>query len=329
MTPRQRRPPAVESVDPPADTLELLEVVEQAVDDEDDACRWDVLEPGVVDGMPEDVYHADPVPEWSLSSTGARLITQHGGPAKWRHARDNPAPDRPVWMLGRALHARVLGVGSGYVVPVDEHGDPWAEWRTAHAKAQVEDIRAAGYVPLKAHDALKVEAMAERLLEHPDARELLEGTIGRPEVSGFARDPEHGVWLRARWDYLPDTDGGLLVIPDLKSAHDASDPGMAKAMGDNGLHRQAEWYERVAKLLQLAEDVVVVLIAQDKEPPYLVNVVRPARHDLVRASLLNDLAVERFAAGKASGVWPGYGDALHTVEVAGYVATREDRELNG
>jgi len=326
VTPRQRRPPAVEQ-DPPDDVLELLEVVEQAVDDEHDATRWDVSEPGLVDGMPEDVYHADPVPEWSLSSTGARLITQHGGQAKYRHLRDHPAPSRPVWELGRALHGRVLGTGTGYVVPVDEHGEPYAEWRTARAKAQCADIRAAGYVPLKAHDALRVELMADRLLEHPDARELLENTIGRPEVSGFVRDPEHGVWLRARWDYLPDTDGGLLVIPDLKSAHDASDPGMSKAMGDNGLHRQCDWYERVAKLLGLAEDVVVVLIAQDKEPPYLVNVVRPARHDLVRGGLLNDLAVERFAQCKASGVWPGYGDALHTVEVAGYVATREDREL--
>lgn len=328
MTPRQRRPPALEQ-DPPDDLVELFEVVEQAVDDEVDATRWDVREPGVVDGMPDDVYHGDPVPEWSLSSTGARLITQHGGPAKWRHLRDNPAPSRPVWELGRALHGRVLGVGTGYVVPVDEHGEPYAEWRTNRAKEQVAEIRAAGYVPLKADDARTVEQMADRILDHPDARELLEQTIGRAEVSGFVRDPVHGVWLRARWDYLPETDGGLLVIPDLKSARDASDAGMAKAMGDNGLHRQSEWYERVAKLLQLAEDVVVVLIAQEKEPPYLVNVVRPARHDLVRAALLNDMAVERFAACKESGVWPGYGDALHTVEVAGYAATRETQELNG
>lgn len=309
------------------------DLVEQLVDVEADACRWDVRTPGLVDGMPAEVYHADPVPSWSLSSTGARDIwPQPGAPAKYLHLRDNPRPPKAAWTLGTALHTRILGTGAGYVVPVDEHGDPYVRWDTNRCKAQIDDIRAAGYVPLKADDALKVEHMADRILEHPDARALLEAA-GRPEVSAFAQRVVPGfddpVWLRCRYDWLPETDGGLLIFPDYKSAADASDDAVRKAMGSNGYHRQVDFYERVARLLGLAEQVVGVLIVQEKDPPYLVNVVQPHPDAIARARLLNDYAIELFARCRASGVWPGYSDAVHLLDVLPYQQNRETEALNG
>jgi hypothetical protein len=324
---RERRPAKV-AVLQVVDEL-LPEPTEAALAAEVDATRWDVLAPCLLDDMPADVYHADPVPGWSLSSTGARdLWPQPGSPARYRWKRDNPDPPRPVWDVGTALHAKVLGTGDGYVIPVDEHGDPYARWDTNRCKDQLVDIRAAGLVPLKPDSALQVELMAEQLLAHPDARALLVETAGRPEVSGFAREPRDGAWLRARYDYLPETDGGLLIIGDVKSAKDASDVGLQRAMADNGYHRQGEWYVRVARLLELAERIGFVLIGQEKDPPYLVNVVEPDVDAMRSAATLNDISVGVFAGCLESGVWPGYSDRVHSIALPGWLAAREQEAIN-
>lgn len=314
----------------------LLQVVEEALPPpaedaltaEDDASRWDVKAPGLVDDMPEDTYHADPVPAGSLSSTGARTLLK--APAKFRHALDHPPAPRAVWDLGKALHTRVLGVGAGYVVPVDEHGDPYVRWDTNRCKAQIAEIRAAGYVPLKPDDGAKVEAMAAAILAHPDARELLEGTIGRPEVSAFAYDEDLDLWLRARFDYLPDVDpSGLMVLSDLKSAHDASDAEVAKAIGRDGLHIQAWWYDDIVERLGLCEAAVSVLIVQEKDPPYLVNVVQPHPVDMMRAEQLGIRARRLYVDCRARDHWPGYSTQVHTVDVPSWQVALEERQIEG
>jgi hypothetical protein len=304
-------------------------VVEAAVAAEDEATRWDVKAPCLLDDMPAEVYHADPVPAWSLSSTGARVLwPQPGSPAKYLWQRDHPEPTRTVWDVGTALHAKVLGTHGGYFVPVDEHGVPYVRWDTNRCKALIAEIRATGSVPLKPDQAAMVDAMAEQILAHPDARALLAETAGAAEVSGFARDEGEGVWLRARYDWLPETDGGLLIIGDIKSAKDASDVGLQKAIGEHGYHRQGDWYVRVARLLQLAERIGFVIIGQEKDPPYLVNVVEPDVDAMRSAATLNDITVGVFAGCLESGVWPGYSDRVHSIALPGYVAAREQEAVN-
>lgn len=289
---------------------------------------WAVTAPGLVDGMPADTYHADPCPTWSLSSTGARDLTPPGVPARYFHDRTHPRPPKKAFDVGHAAHTKVLGVGAEYVVPVDEDGEPWAEWRTNHAKDQVAEIRAAGYIPLTADEAAQVEEMAEQLLAHPIARALLEETAGRPEVSAFAVDPVAGCWLRARFDWLPATDGGRLIFGDYKTTVDASDQAMAKAIADWQLHQQGDFYRHVALTLRLAEQVGFVLIAQEKSPPYLVNVVTPDADAMRNAALLNRRAIDLFADCLASGRWPGYGEEIRALPLPAYQAIREQELIN-
>ena len=68
-----------------------------------------ITEKGVYPGIPESVYHADPVEASSISSTEAKLILDCPAVLKWR--RDHPAKPRPAFDVGSAVHAKVLGTG--------------------------------------------------------------------------------------------------------------------------------------------------------------------------------------------------------------------------
>ena len=64
-----------------------------------------ITAPGIYE-MPADIYHADPCPEPSLSSTGARTLA-NGTPATYWHERQNPKQKR-VFDIGTAGHLMVL-----------------------------------------------------------------------------------------------------------------------------------------------------------------------------------------------------------------------------
>jgi hypothetical protein len=282
-----------------------------------------VTSPGLIDGLPLDQYVADPVPGGSLSSSGARLLVRPGGPAKFRARTDQPRPASDAMELGTALHTRVLGVGPKHRVPCDASGKPYARWDSNAAKDAVAEIRGMGDIPLKAEAAARVDAMAEAILAHPDARSLIE-TPGRPEMSAFVQDDVTGVWMRARFDWLPETDGGSLLLWDLKSSHDASDDGAARSIGEYGYHQQAQWHSDVAHRLGLAERVALVFVMQEPTAPFLVNVVAPARDDIRRAELLNAHARHLYRQCRADDVWPGYSREIHAVAMKPWDIQREE-----
>jgi hypothetical protein len=60
--------------------------------------------PGVYDQVPEHVYHADPIPGGSLSSSGARKLLAPSCPALFKHDQDNPQPHKKTFDIGTAAH---------------------------------------------------------------------------------------------------------------------------------------------------------------------------------------------------------------------------------
>ena len=70
--------------------------------------------PLIAHDMPDAVYHADPIPGGSLSSTFARLLTQHV-PAKARERFTGRKPTKAM-NLGKAAHRQALGTGPTLIV---------------------------------------------------------------------------------------------------------------------------------------------------------------------------------------------------------------------
>ncbi|MFD5137492.1 PD-(D/E)XK nuclease-like domain-containing protein [Streptomyces sp. NPDC058378] len=247
--------------------------------------------PGLYD-IPAEMYHADPIPGGSLSSTGARTLTSRC-PAKFRYDLDHPQPYKQAFDFGTAAHKLVLGDGPELVL-VDE-----LIWNTDATKARVAEIRAAGDIPLKRADLERVHDMATALTQHPEAADLLHPGSGQAEQTVFW--PVGNIWCRARIDWLRDDQ-----LVDYKTARSAHPDAIAKAVQEHGYHVQEDWYRRAtAAIGLLPRDVDFPFIFQEKDPPYLVTV---ARLDLWRdiAHQVSEQALFLYESCRAADHWPAY-----------------------
>lgn len=267
-----------------------------------------VAEPSVIEapslGIHTDLsnadYHAD---KTSLSSSGARKLLAPSTPAHFRYEQDNPQPATKTFDYGNAAHKLVLGNGPELVVI--EHDT----WNTKAAKAEVAEARERGAIPLKQAEMDMVAGMAAAIRQHPLAAALLDPAYGAPEQSGFWIDGPTGIRRRVRFDWLPSIQEGRLIIPDYKTAADASDDAMQRDIAKYGYNMQADWYEEAARALGLGgQDAELLLIVQEKKAPYLINVIGIEFGSRVIAGAKNRAAIEKFAECMSTGHWPGYAD---------------------
>lgn len=284
---------------------------------------WTVPIPAPYADMPEAVYHNDPVPGGSLSSTGARKLLPPGCPAKFRYWADHREPYKTTFEEGKAAHRKVLGVGPDLVLFPGTGVNPEA-WQKADDKAAVAKLRAAGKVPLKQAQMDMVDAMAKALHADPMASWLLAADRGSTELSLFWR--ERSVWGRARPDRITTLRSGRPVVVDYKSCVSAAPAKAEKAMAEHGYHIQGELYRRAVQALGLAgDDVAFLLVMQEKEPPHLVTVVEPDHTAMRIAAIRVREAFETYAECKANDRWPGYSEDVVLAELPPW----ETRELNG
>jgi PDDEXK-like domain of unknown function (DUF3799) len=267
--------------------------------------------------IPADVYHAQRV---SLSSSGARKLLPPSCPAKFRYELDNPPPPKKTFDIGTAAHRLVLGDGPDLVV-VDAK-----RWDSDAVKAEVAAVRAEGAIPLKRGEYEAVVAMATVLRQHPLASALFDPERGKPEQSLFWQDRATGVQCRARLDWLPETDGGRLLVADYKSAANASTAAFHQAVKDYRYDQQDEWYTTGVEAVGLAEDVVMVFVVQEKTPPYLINVCQCSPMWLLMAEDRNKRAREVFKRCTETGKWPGYGPDVEMVSPPTWLETEHERD---
>lgn len=254
---------------------------------------------GIVYDLPEQTYHSDT----ALSSTGARKLLE--SPARFDYWRSHPQPHKDAFDLGTATHTKVLGTGANVVTYPAEHLTPSGNVSTKKETGEwVTEQRSNGLIVLTATDLAKVDAMAEAVLAHPEARAVLEQIAGR-EVSIFAE--VDGVHMRARFDIYDGTQAA-----DLKSARDASPKGFNRAVGSYGYHIQDRWYNDAHTAVTGAELETFKFLVVESTAPYLVGV-----YDL--DFMWEDIAKERtkrarelYRSCTERNVWPGYQSATLT-----------------
>ena len=251
------------------------------------------VEPGLYD-IDADLYHLDPIPGGSLSSSGARKLVKDC-PAKFKYWLENPEPAKKALDLGTAAHQRVLEDGPELVL-VDA-----ARWDTNAIKAEVAAIRAEGNIPLKRPEMEQVEAMAAALRRDPDAARLLEPGSGVAEQSAFWDD--NGVWRRARFDWLRH-DGQVV---DYKTARSCRREDLEKAFWEHGYAQQQEWYLDAGYALNVADpERPFQFVLQEKDPPYLVVVTTCDPMARAIGRHLNEVALNTYAICRENDEWPGY-----------------------
>lgn len=286
-----------------------------------------------IDGAYGDVemsrYHADPT---TLSASGAKLLLPPSTPAKFKWQRDHPPAPKPHFDFGHVAHKLVLGEGDELAIldpalhglkkdgTVADNPAATAGWKEAVANARV-----AGEVPIHVDDYNKAVAMAQAVGAHPEAARLFEE--GDAEISLYAQDPNSGVRLRGRADWITQLDGRLIIV-DFKTAATANPQEFARAAANYSYHIQAAWYRRLAQLLELDASPAFVFVVAEKDAPHLVSVVEFDAEAMAEGERLMRKAIQIFARCVETKEWPGYGTEITPISLP-YWAIRNTQPTIG
>lgn len=265
------------------------------------------METQIIEALSDLEYHSSP----ALSASGAKLILK--SPAHYRWAMDHPTTSQ-TFNLGHAVHSLVLGSGRQVVrVYFDDY-------KTKDARVLRDVLLSADMIPLTRPEWQQVRAMADAVLSHPLAAALF--ADGQPELSLFTTDPETGVELRARPDWIGRT------IVDLKTTINANPADFDRIAWTYHYEMQAAWYlDEVARAGIIPDDDRLLFVNVEKSPPYLVSVTELDAEALRIGRTRNREAIDTFARCLATDEWPGYPAVEHLVPLPTYAAMQYAEEM--
>lgn len=163
--------------------------------------------------------------------------------------------------FGKAAHSMVLGSGPQVVAKPN--------LRTKEGKALrdrlVEQYGADDIVWLSADDVEKVQAMRDMV------GDFFTKLDGQPEVAMIATDPDTGLSIKGKADWLPSTPDpdGVLRIRDYKTTVKSPDE-FERSCWQYGYHIQAAFYMRLYRLTmpEYKGPLGFEFIVQEKNPPF-------------------------------------------------------------
>lgn len=279
-----------------------------------------ITEPGLYGDMPEDQYHADPVPGGSLSVTGAKKLLPPSCPAIFDHERRHPKMATRSMELGTVVHGLILGTGQ----PVEVLG--YDSYKTKKAQDDRKTAIAAGSVPMLIADYAEAQKIAAAVYAHPLAGALL--SEGDAEQSMFWQDPEFGIWCRGRTDSLTYFDQPVIV--DVKTTSDASPAEFARSADKYRYYMQDPYYrDGLAAVLGCdPDDIDFVFVVVPTEPPYLPMVYRLEETDVELGRQQNRIAREKYRDCTEAGIWPAWSADITPLALPRYAVSRIESEIN-
>lgn len=240
--------------------------------------------------------------EYGVSQSQLKELAK--SPAHFREYIDHPKPDTPDQIIGTITHTAVLEphLFDGCFHPrpaeyVNKKGEKkkWngnaiecKEWKLAHNDRPV--VSAESY-----QDILGIR---ESVLKHPAARLALEQ--GRAEMCLFCEDPETGVQLKCRTDWLSGTS-----IVDVKTCLDASKIGFSRTVAKFGYAIQAALNLDIAKILGLEKENFI-FIAVEKKRPYAVSAFLLDEESIDIGRKQYRRLLSRYMECVSTDTWPGY-----------------------
>lgn len=262
-------------------------------------------------------------------------------PAHYRYWKDNPDDtDTPALLFGRACHKYVLETYDFYKefevakdfkygTKADKEetqmficqkaielgrGDEWDSFIATNPKK--EDV-VAFYRSLVADKDIiteeqfeVIDAMRNAMLATPFVSKLING---EHEVSLFWTDEDTGIKCKCRPDSLNDK---LKIVIDYKTCDNAETQHFMRKAIDLGYDLQASYYLDGVKATT-GLDCIFVFIAQEKKPPYAVNILQ-ADDVFIRSGrqLYKDM-LSTYKECTETGNWWGYLGAENQINSLG------------
>lgn len=242
-----------------------------------------------------------------------RLRTQTPAHIKaWAAANDDG--DTPAKVFGKAYHCRVLEpevFAATYCAPPPEDAprdlrhlrkakNPSDATRESIAFWDAWEAEHKGQIMLPRDAFEQIEEMYAALLAHPVAAGILKDGVS--EVTMRWTDEASGVPCKARADWWVQA-RSLLV--DLKTTDEASPEAFARTVDRYGYHVQHAHYCAGAQACGMPAQHYLIL-AQEKDPPYLPAVYSIDAAAEVRGFELRERGLEILRRCRESNIWPGY-----------------------
>lgn len=253
-----------------------------------------ITEPGVYYDIAETDYHSDALlsPELgrSLSQSGAKTLLR--SPQRFAYERAHGRPAKDEFDLGSMVHALVLRSRDNRIRVVDAY-----DWRTKDAQQARKSARMAGMVPVHRGELWQAAKIAAAVRRHPLAGPIFTG--GTPEVTLYWLDPDTGVTVRARIDYVRHN-----ALVDLKTTrYGGAEPapfGNSAASYDypmQGANYSDGW------ALLTGQSLSFVTVAVEVDPPHIVTVGQYAPEDLETGRARMRRALAEYAERESTDVW--------------------------
>lgn len=256
------------------------------------------LEPGL-HSLSADLYHSDPCPRPSLSSSIANiLITQSPAHAWLAHPRLNPHFKREAdsrFDLGSAAHAMLLERDESKIVRADA-----ADWRTKAAKEARDAAAANGQYAIlerQYQDVQRMVTAAQSYIATTELRGIFENGVAEQSLVW----QEDGVWCRARPDLIS---ADRAIVLDYKTTESAAPADFARQIGRLGYDCQSQWYTR--GMAAIDERVTFIFLVQEIEPPYACSLISLANAYKAVGDAKVHRALRLWSDCTLRNAWPGY-----------------------
>lgn len=248
-----------------------------------------------------------PMPDY-LAAHGvsqSRLKILARSPAHLKYAVEHPEPSTTDQILGTVTHVAVFEPDKletcCHVKPATYQDAKTADWKKWNGNAlPCKDWLATHRDKpiISQDDYTNICGIRDAVAKHPAA--VLALKTGKAEQSLFCEDPDTGLQLRCRCDWLS---GNAIV--DLKTTLDASPTGFPKAVANFGYDIQAAFNLDVATLLQLRKEKFI-FIAVEKEPPYAVAVYELTQDSINIGRRKYERLLTKYLECVVAESWPAY-----------------------
>lgn len=198
----------------------------------------------------------------------SELWRMHESPEKFKWYRDNPQKPTPALLFGRVVHKLILqpeDFDSEFVVAPD------IDRRTKAGKEAWNAFNdSVGDKKVATLDMFnQADEMAEALYKVHYAKQLL---TGQHEVPYFWTDEMTGEECKCRYDCLTDINGTPVIV-DYKTCMEADTNSFMRDAVKYGYDLQAAMYSEGYEK-NTGKKPVFVFLAQEKNPPYSVNIMQ-------------------------------------------------------
>ena len=236
------------------------------------------------------------------------LWKMEDSPEKFRYYQDHPVEQTPAMAFGSACHKMILepaDFGNEYAIApqVDRRTN---EGKTAW-KAFCDDNQ--GKTVVTQGDADVMHEMELALERCPLANKLIRGK-GETEASFFWTDPDTKEKCKIKCDRIVKYNRKTYVV-DYKTCKSADTNRFNNDIWKLGYHLQAGMYtEGVMRAKKLKKRPGFLFVAQEKEPPYAVNVIEVSE-DVMKVGVAKFYElIEKYHECKMVDIWPGYCDGI-------------------